>query len=154
MSPSPVHVDVTARIAPAVEPRPSGWLAALCLLVGAAAIAGGIGLIASPDGSAMRLPLALLEPSPFDSFLIPGLILLVVIGFGSTIAGALVLRDTRRADAVAVLAGMSLLLWITAQMAMLRTIDFPQLGCLAVGIAIVLLALRRHDLTEGTAQHA
>lgn len=138
----------TAHVAPVPEPGPRGWLAALCLLVGAAAIVGGLGLVARPDGSALRLPLAILEPSPFHSFLIPGLVLLIVIGFGSLTAGVLVIRDTPRADAAALLAGMSLLVWITAQMTMLRTINGLQLGCLAAGIAIVMLALRRHDLTS------
>ncbi len=140
----------TARVRPVPVPAPRGWLAALLLLVGLAAVAGGVGLVARPDGSALGLPLAVLEPSPFHSFLIPGLVLLIVIGFGSLTAGALVLRDTPLADATALLAGMSLLIWITTQMGMLRTINGLQLASLATGIAIVMLALWRHD----NARHA
>lgn len=146
-----VAVDLaTARVTPAPLPAPGGWLASVLLLVGVAAVIGGVGLIAWPDGSGLRLPLSILEPSPFDSFLIPGLVLLIVIGLGSLTAGVLVLRDTPLADAAALLAGLSLLIWITAQMGMLRTINGLQLACLAAGVAIVMLALRRH----GSVGHA
>ena len=138
----------TAHVSPVPVPAPRGWLAALLMLVGLAAVAGGLGLVAAPDGSALRLPLAILEPSPFHDFLIPGLVLLIVIGLGSLTAGALVLRDTEHADAGALLAGMSLVIWITMQMGMLRTINGLQLGCLAVGLAIALLAVWRHDSTR------
>jgi hypothetical protein len=120
----------------------------LCFLVGIAAIAGGVGLVLWPDGSALRAPLALLERSPFESFLIPGLILLVVIGFGSTLAGLLVIRESPAADAAALAAGLALLGWITLQMAMLHMANWLQLGGIATALAIIALSLRRHTLAE------
>lgn len=45
------------------------------------AIGGGLSLVLAPDGSIMQMPLSYLDGSPFTSFLIPGIILLVVLGF-------------------------------------------------------------------------
>jgi len=44
------------------------------------AIGGGLVLIIAPNGKLMGMPLSLLEKSPFDSFLIPGIILFTVLG--------------------------------------------------------------------------
>lgn len=60
--------------------------AALWVLVGVlvfqaiSGLAVGIALAAAPDGSIMRMPLSLLEGSPFTDFLIPGLVLGIVLG--------------------------------------------------------------------------
>ena len=55
-------------------------LMAALLFQGLSGVAGGIGLVSDPSGGNMQFPLSWLEGSPFDSYLIPGLILLVVLG--------------------------------------------------------------------------
>jgi hypothetical protein len=42
---------------------------------------GGISLVLSPSGQIMKMPLAMLEGSPFTTFLVPGFILLLLLGF-------------------------------------------------------------------------
>ena len=49
--------------------------------LGLGAIAGGIILVISPTGELMGLPLSEFNNMPFNSFLIPGIILLIVLGF-------------------------------------------------------------------------
>jgi hypothetical protein len=44
------------------------------------ALYGGLALLISPSGEFFQMPLSMLEGSPFSSFFIPGLILLVVLG--------------------------------------------------------------------------
>lgn len=44
------------------------------------AIGGGVGLIISPNGELMELPISNFKNMPFNSFLIPGIILLSVLG--------------------------------------------------------------------------
>lgn len=67
-----------------------------CLLsfLGLSAIGGGGALIISPSGKLLGgLPLSILQNSPFDNFLIPGIILFVVLGlFPCLIVFALVKR--------------------------------------------------------------
>jgi hypothetical protein len=53
----------------------------LLAFLGLGAIGGGGALIISPSGKLLGgLPLSILEKSPFDNFLIPGIILFVVLG--------------------------------------------------------------------------
>ena len=72
--------------------EPGSALAVICTLVGIAAVLGGHALVAWPDGSAIGLPLAVLEHSPFSDFTIPGLVLVFVIGLSNLLAAVLV-RD-------------------------------------------------------------
>lgn len=128
------------------EPRPNRFAGVLCLVVGLFAIGGGLGLVARPDGSALGLPLSVLDHAPFASFLVPGLLLLVVVGVGSMLAGVLVLRDGQRYAPVAFAAGGAQLIWIVAQMIMLRSINGLQIACFAAALAI-LAASRPHGVS-------
>jgi menaquinone-dependent protoporphyrinogen oxidase len=126
---------------PPSPPRLQRWLlAALCLFTGITAIGGGASLVLRPDGSLLEAPQSLLQSSPFATFLIPGLILLVVIGVGHAITGVLVARNTRLAPYFAYAAGAALLVWITAEMVMLRSHHWLQIGYLAVAVLILLVA--------------
>lgn len=138
------HALVTAPPPRATIPRPARWLLAmLCLVTGITAIAGGIALVAAPDGSLVRMPLSTLEYSPFSSFLVPGLILLFVVGFGNMLAASAVLRDAPSANALSFVAGVALLGWILGQIMFLRTANWLQLGYLAVALLIIGESFRR-----------
>ncbi|MCB0766846.1 MAG: hypothetical protein KDB95_06520, partial [Flavobacteriales bacterium] len=56
------------------------------------AIVGGALLVLAPDGSLLQLPLSFLHTGLFHDFLIPGLILCVVLGFGHAAGWLLTLR--------------------------------------------------------------
>jgi len=125
--------------------RPPGGdraLAALCLAVGVTAIAGGTALVSGPDGRYARLPLSTLAHSPFTSFLIPGVLLLVVVGLGNLVAGTLVWRHHRRAHEAAFGAGVALWGWIVTEIVMLGTANLLQIIYLVISLAIVALAFR------------
>jgi menaquinone-dependent protoporphyrinogen oxidase len=125
-------------------PRPArGLLATACLLTGITAIAGGIALVASPDGALIHMPTSLLSHSPFSTFLVPGLLLALVVGAANVIAGWLVTRDRPSANAWAFAGGAALFGWIVTEIAMLRTINILQ--CVYLGMSVVLMieALRR-----------
>lgn len=130
---------------PRARVTPRRWiLAALCLTVGVTAIAGGITLVARPDGSLLQLPVSVLRHSPFSGFLIPGLILLLVVGGANLIAGGLVARDAPAGNAAAALAGLALLGWIVVQMLLLRTVEGLQVVYLLAALAILAEARHRH----------
>jgi len=59
---------------------PRNILLFLLAFVGIGAGFGGGVLIISPDGKLFGMPLSLLKNSPFNSFLIPGIILFSVLG--------------------------------------------------------------------------
>ena len=68
-------------------------LAALLAIQSLGGLFGGFSLVLSPSGEIMKMPLGMLEGSPFTTFLLPGLILLVFLGFfPGILAYALILR--------------------------------------------------------------
>jgi len=67
----------------------------LLLFLGMSALVGGSGLVADPSGAAIGLPLDLLRGSPFGDYLVPGLVLLIVLGAGPLLAAiaAMIVSD-------------------------------------------------------------
>lgn len=62
--------------------RPAAaWVLLLLVVIqGLGGVGGGFLLSIRPDGSIMGIPVSYLDGSPFRDFLIPGLILLLVLG--------------------------------------------------------------------------
>jgi hypothetical protein len=89
------------------------------------------------------MPVGLLRQTPFASFLVPGLLLLLVIGIGNLVAGILVVRRARGASTAAFAGGMALLTWILTQMILLRTAHWLPLTYLVAAFAILLQAVRQ-----------
>lgn len=75
-------------------------LIALDAFLAVTAVAGGIGLLTG----LLAAPLALLQGSPFGSYIIPGLALLVIVGGSALVATVLMIR---RHALGAVLSGMA-----------------------------------------------
>ena len=93
----------------AFKPLPARTLAvALCLFSGISALFGGAVLVARPDGTILGIPVSVLAHSPFHDFLIPGLVLFTVIGFGTTGAAWLQARRAPNAAFASLLAGVAL----------------------------------------------
>lgn len=144
--------------------RPSRLLLtlSLCLLfLGINGIVGGVLMLSDPHGSPMGLSVSDLERTPFQSFLIPGLVLLLVWGGGSllTLAGlwrtdwqllAALSRRTHQhwAWVCSILLGAGLLVWLTVQVFTLPSVAAIQfilyaLALLLVGLPL-LPAMRRY----------
>ncbi len=75
--------------------KKDGWLAfglgALQILICICGVAGGLGLVTEPNGTNLGFQVEWLSQSPFTDYLIPGIILLVVIGVGNLAGGGIVL---------------------------------------------------------------
>ncbi|MFZ4522203.1 MAG: hypothetical protein ACOYNC_10880 [Bacteroidales bacterium] len=57
------------------------WLLVLLLVIQSlGGLYGGLSLVLSPTGAMMKMPVSMLEGSPFGTFLVPGFILLLVLG--------------------------------------------------------------------------
>lgn len=85
---SPVVTTGEDRMHPGPRRRTiAAWaLLALLLLQGLGGTAGGLSLSLRPNGSIMRMPVSYLEGSPFADYLVPGLVLLVVLGIAPLVA--------------------------------------------------------------------
>ena len=105
-----------------MKPRPSppipAALVGLLLLIGLTALAGGVTLVAS-NGRWIGLPLAALEPSPFSSYRVPGVVLALVVGGSQLVAAAAALRRRRDALRLATVAAIILGGWIAVQALMI-----------------------------------
>jgi len=117
-------------------------LLVLHVFVGVGALAGGLAAILDPM-SPMGMPASSLENSPFDSFLIPGILLFGVIGLGNLAAAVLfALKKPWQGYASGVMASV-LMIWIVVQCVMLRAVVFLHvlfflfgavMGCLALAL--------------------
>lgn len=118
----------------------------LCLFTGLTAIGGGISLLAGVNVP----PSSMLEQSPFESYLVPGLLLLLVVGMGNLAAAALEARRIAHSELAVSVAGAAVMVWIATQLVMIRTFSWLQVLYFAVGVvtfgAAVWLWRVRHRL--------
>ena len=124
--------------------RPAtAYLLVLALaLQGLSGLAGGYGLVADPSGEALGIPFEWIEGSPFADYLIPGLVLLSVLGVGPVLAAGGVWKRTPWARAASLLVGVTLLVWIAVEIAVIGYQPRPPLQLVygLLGLAILALA--------------
>jgi hypothetical protein len=113
---------------------------ALELVIAANAIYGGVGLVR--DG--MGLPVEWLAPTPFDTWLWPGLFLMVVIAVPMTVAAGLEIIRSQWAFAASMVAAAAQVGWIVVQLALLRRYFFLQPVLFGAGLLVAALALWSH----------
>ena len=121
-------------------------LGALQALIGLGAIGGGLLLVVDPSGSTLGVPSSLLEGSIFPNFLIPGIFLMVVNGFGSVIGAALSFTKSQYTQGIAILLGVIMVLWIVIQVIIIRSIGWLHGIYFFLGIIELWLGIyiRRH----------
>jgi hypothetical protein len=126
-------------------PRPELRLAgricvALLVVLGLGALAGGIALLAEPDGSVMQFDVSLLEGSPFTDFAIPGVILGGLFGVGSLLVAVMGLRRVPVAPFLAFAIGCAQMIWIVVQLAIIEEVSFLHPTFFGVGFVIAVSA--------------
>jgi hypothetical protein len=119
------------------------------------AFIGGAALIIWPDGSLYKMPVESIANSPFNSFLIPGILLLTVFGiFPAYVIYCLIRKPENRflnrlnlisdyhfAWSFAVYIGVGLIIWINIQTLILNSVDFLHTIYSSLGILIICLSL-------------
>jgi hypothetical protein len=140
---------------PAATPprrRPAAvWvLIGVCAFQALSGLAGGFGLSLAPDGGTLQFPVSYLEGTPFDDYLVPGLILLVVLGIFPLVVVYGLLRRRAWGWWGAGVLGVGLLIWLAVEVVLVGErlyADAPGvslafwLGYGLVGGAIVALCL-------------
>ena len=127
-------------------PRPELHLAgkisiAFLIILGFGALAGGIALVARPDGSVMHFDVKLLDGSPFRDFTWPGLILGGLFGVGSLAVAALGFAHERIAPFIAFAIGCAQMIWIVVELAIIHEFSFLHPMMFLIGLAIAVAAV-------------
>lgn len=131
-------------------------LIALLLFLGLSAMGGGLLLIMSPSGKLLgRLPLSILEHSPFPDFLIPGIILFLILGlFPCLTSFALIKKPVNRfaeyfnlfkdmhwAWSFCIYASFALIIWIQVETIFVQGVGWLQTFYMLYAIPIIFVAL-------------
>lgn len=123
-------------------------IASLLLFNGIAAIYGGINFILYPDGSSLNIPLKYLGPTPFKSYLIPGIILFIVNGVSSILVFMALIRKSPLASGLVMMQGVLLTGWILVQVVLLQIVYPLHLWMGAVGLLLIILGGIRNFLSN------
>ncbi|NMA69213.1 MAG: hypothetical protein GX958_07335 [Desulfitobacterium sp.] len=126
------------------------WLFILHVFVGLGAILGGMMAFLNPE-SPGGIDIGVLEHSPFDNFLIPGIILFVVIGLGSFSSALAIIFKWKYQSYISILVSLALVIWIVVQCLMLRMIIplhviFFFLGIVGVIISVMQINARTEEI--------
>jgi hypothetical protein len=97
------------------------FLFALQLFVGIGAIGGGMMAILNPQGPG-GMPADALKNSPFNNYLIPGIILFAVIGLGSIFSSVMIYLRSKFIGYISSVFSWALVIWIIVQCIMLNAI--------------------------------
>lgn len=116
-------------------------LISLEVLVAVGAVFGGIGLIAN---NAIGMLPEWLDGTPFSTWTIPGVLLLLVVALPMAGAAFAEIRYFPWAFALSILAGAAQLGWIVAQWLIIQRYFFLQPVMLAAGAGVLVLALLAH----------
>jgi menaquinone-dependent protoporphyrinogen oxidase len=162
-----VHIDSWTRwvasvldTLPLAAPASARWqkrhrarqtAATLTFFIGATAAFGGLELIIWQRGAAWLPDLSLLAGTPFSSFLVPGLLLLGIVGVANLVATTLMVRRHLVEHWAVVSAGSLLVGYIAIEMIVTSTVHWLYLVYLAIGLATVAtgLWLRFEPLRSG-----
>lgn len=132
------------------DPRPPlpRWPLVPLVFVAGTAIPSGWLIASAPDGSRIGLPLRLLEHAPFSTFLVPGLVLLFVVGGSAALAAWAVWRRWPAANVYVLLAGLALCAWVVVQVSIIRETSWLQFLYLGLGLALAVAGRRRRRAPE------
>ena len=110
------------------------------ILVGLGAVVSGAILIVVPSGELMHMPPDMLKGTPFNDFLVPGIILFPVIGIGQVVGGMLTIRRHRFAGYLGAVLGIGLMIWIFVQVNMIGGRHILQYSYFMLGVVETALS--------------
>lgn len=116
--------------------------ALLQLFICIGAVPAAIGFIVKPDGSSLGMSVSLLKESPFEDFLIPGIVLLFLIGFGSIFGSFLSFKQHRFSGKLTIILGFVLIIWISAQVYWIGSVSWLQPVFFVIGVIEIFLGYK------------
>jgi hypothetical protein len=118
------------------------WLAVVLeILTGVLAIPVGISFLGDPTGRAVGVPQGWIEATPFGSYVVPGLYLLVVNGAGMLVLAALTAARHWIAPWLTGTLGVGLIVWILVQIVVMPATMILTWVFLTIGLVLGFVAL-------------
>lgn len=114
----------------------------LMLFQAVSGLYGGFGLITDPSGKSLQIPIEWLESSPFDNYLIPGIILFVVLGVAPMIVLFGLWNGKHWGLLGSLFLGAALVIWIIVEVIIVGYKAYPPLQVMygLIGVIIIVLA--------------
>lgn len=116
------------------------FLAVHHFIIAIGALFGGMAAIIDPF-EPLGVPNELLDGSPFDNYLIPGLILFTIIGVGNLISAYTAVKRSKHQGYISSVFSWALMIWIVVQCIMIDAIDFLHVLYFALGLLGAVLAM-------------
>jgi hypothetical protein len=110
----------------------------LLFFLGLSALPAAIFMLMDPSGSEMGLPAEMLDQTPFNSFLIPGILLGFFNGILSLLFAILVIKKHRLQAWMVMFQGSILMIWLTVEVFM--GLYYPALTLPYYLVAMLLLS--------------
>ena len=118
------------------------WALIGCLLfLSISGLAGGIGMLMDPSGASLSLPADLLVDLPLETFILPGLYLVLVYGLLSPVIAYGLWKRAPWAWAAAVVLSIILLAWIIGQFILWGSPHIIQAVYFVLSLAMLILSL-------------
>jgi hypothetical protein len=116
------------------------------IFVSIGALPVGVLMILFPSGKQLQIPLEILDGSPFNNFLVPGIILFLINGVGQLTAGLMSFRRHPLAGYTGAVFGIGLMIWIFVQVSMIGGGHILQYSYFFLGTIETVLAflIQRH----------
>lgn len=114
-------------------------LFALHLFVGIGAIFGGLAAIIDPE-EPLGITVEALKNSPFKNYLIPGIILLTIIGLGNIFSALMCRFKSKFQGYISSVFGWALVIWIVVQCIMLNAVAFLHILFFIIGVIEAVLS--------------
>jgi len=105
------------------------WLVVLLVFQafnGLSGLLGGFMLVKDPTGANLNMDMNWLQATPFNTFLIPGIILFLVNGVGNVTGFWITYMKQTKAGLIGALFGIIMMIWITTQVILIGYKDFLQ----------------------------
>ena len=112
-------------------------LGLLLAVVSLNAFAGGYLGISGAKG----IPVEWLNGSPFESYLIPGIILFVIVGGSFLFAAVVVLRKYSYGKIISIAASIILFIWLAVEIYIIGYVSWMQPATAVAGLLVLILAL-------------
>ncbi|KHL91278.1 hypothetical protein QW71_35575 [Paenibacillus sp. IHB B 3415] len=140
--------------------------------LGLGAVAGGLVLLADPSGEMIGMPASLLERSPFDSYAIPGILLLVIFGLLPLMVlyglfkqpewswgyALTPFKALHAAWSFSLYIGFGQIIWIMVQTYMMDTVSIVHVFYMSLGMLVqivtLLPAVQRYFMLDGRSERS